>query len=89
MKYCTATTPLLSLATGEGDEEDADAGVDEAVDVLERDLVLVPEAEAIRGNGNTTGLGSLESSRVAADAVVMIARKSGAGRRSWWWRGPQ
>jgi hypothetical protein len=37
---------LLSLAAGGGDEEDASAG-DEAADVRERDLVLVPKAETI------------------------------------------
>jgi hypothetical protein len=43
-------TPLPSLAVGGGDEDDASVGVgDEAADVQERDLVLVPEAEAIRG----------------------------------------
>jgi hypothetical protein len=40
--------PLPSLATGGGDEEDAGTGAgDEAADVRERDLVLVPDAEAI------------------------------------------
>ena len=38
---------LPSLAAGGGDEEDTGAD-DEAADVRERDLVLVPEAEAIR-----------------------------------------
>ena len=49
MKYGAATAPLPSLAVGGGDEEDAGVGTDdEATDVLERDLVLVPVAEAIR-----------------------------------------
>jgi hypothetical protein len=47
-KYGKATKPLSSLAAGGGDEEDAGAHAsDEAVDVWERDLVLVPRAEAI------------------------------------------
>jgi hypothetical protein len=45
-KYSTATTPLPSLAARGGDEGGAGAG-DEAADVRERDLVLVPVAEAI------------------------------------------
>jgi hypothetical protein len=50
VKYGTATTPLPSLTTGGGDEEDAGAGADAKVaDVRERDLVLVPVAEAIGG----------------------------------------
>jgi hypothetical protein len=50
VKHGTATVPLPSLAAGGGDEEDARAKTgDEAADVRERDLVLVPEAEAIRG----------------------------------------
>ena len=42
--------------------------------MLERDLVLVPEVEAIRGYENTTGLGSLESGRVAMDDVATTVR---------------
>jgi hypothetical protein len=43
------TTPLPSLSVGGGDEEDASVGAgDETADVRERDLVLVPIAEAIR-----------------------------------------
>ena len=50
MKYGTTTTLLPSLAARGGDEEDTGAGAgDEAADVRERDLVLVPVAEAIRG----------------------------------------
>jgi hypothetical protein len=46
--YSMATPPLPSLATGGGDEEDAGASaLDEAIDVQERDLVLVPIVEAI------------------------------------------
>ena len=38
---------LPSLVTGGGDEDDAGA-CDEEADVRERDLVLIPEAKAIR-----------------------------------------
>jgi hypothetical protein len=56
--YSMATPPLSSLAVGGGDEEDAGASaLDEVTDVQERDLVLVPIVEAIRGLSNTTSLG--------------------------------
>jgi len=62
-------TPLLSLVAGGGDKEDAGAD-DEAAEVRERELVLVPEAEEIRGYEQHHGLGSLESGRMAADTTV-------------------
>ena len=54
MKYGIAMAPLPSLAAG-GDVEDTDTG-DEVVDVWERDLVLVFEAEAIQGYEQHHGL---------------------------------
>ena len=49
---------MPSLAVGGGDKEDASAGDgDEATDVRERALVLVPEAKAIRGYEQHHGLG--------------------------------
>jgi hypothetical protein len=59
-KYGMATTPLPSLAVGGGEEEDAGANTgDETTDVRERDLVLLPVAEAIRGYKQHHGLREL------------------------------
>ena len=74
-KYGMTTTPLPSLAAGGGDEEDADTGAgNEAADVRERDLVLVSEAEAIKGYEQPRAWGSLESGRVATDVTVTTMR---------------
>jgi hypothetical protein len=55
-KYGMATMLLPSLAAGRGDEEDTDAGAgDEATDVWERDLFLVP----VEDMSNTMGLREL------------------------------
>jgi hypothetical protein len=55
-----ATTPLPSLAIEGGEEEDAGANTgDETADVRERDLVLLPVAEAIRGYKQHHGLREL------------------------------
>jgi hypothetical protein len=73
--YNMATPPLPSLAAGGGDEEDAGAGArDEAADVQERDLILALIVEAIRIEQHHGLGGSLESSDVAADTAVMMAR---------------
>ena len=58
VKYGTTMTPFPFLAIGGCDEEDADVGTgDEVADVRERDFVLVPEVEAIRGYEQHHGLG--------------------------------
>ncbi|CAD6258040.1 unnamed protein product [Miscanthus lutarioriparius] len=60
-----ATTPLPSLAAGGGVEEDAGANTgDEAADVRERDLVLVPKWKPSEDMRNTTGLGRAWSAAV-------------------------
>ena len=65
---------MLSLVAGGGDKEDAGAD-DEAAEVRERELVLVPEAEEIRGYEQHHGLGSLESGRMAAEVMVTTVRR--------------
>jgi hypothetical protein len=72
--YNMATPPLPSLAAGGGDEEDAGAGArDEAADVQERDLILALIVDIRIEQHHGLG-GSLESSDVAADTAVMMAR---------------
>jgi len=82
-KYGTATTPLPSLATGGGDEVDAGAGGgDEATDVRERDLVLVPIAETIRGYEQHHGLGG--AWRAASWQRTLWSQRCGAAKAMDW-----